>query len=218
VATWADVAAIVEAFQAAEGVARSDALYRALANRALGRLSTRVGHFESSWSNDGTATGISLSGRLATFPANLIDLVTAYWSGVQMDEAGSTGWLDLYDELWRSSTGTPTIFVREARGMILNREPTGSTSGLLVVHGFGSIPQFSESGTTNPLTYLPEPHQLGLADYMIANLPIELRNKTKEQIAVMQEARAQAAARWLAVEEACVADMMKRKAPPIVGG
>ena len=216
-ATWAEVIALVEAFHTAEGVTKNDPLYRALANRALGEVSARVGHFSGSWSNAATGT-ITLSGRNVTFPGDLVDATSVYWDDTQIEEASSEEQLDYLDPLWRTSTGTPTIYLRCSYGMLLNREPTGTTTGLLVIYGLGSLPLFDPDETTNPLASLPEAHHFLLADYLIGNLPIELRDKTDAQIAVMREAREKADKRWGNGLDLLIGDMLRRKIAPRKGG
>ena len=225
-ATWADLCSFVEAFQTAEGVVKNDALYRTLFNRALGIISVKVGFFDTYWNNlstDTTHGTLSLSGREVTLPDDCIDIVSAYWGSSQttwsmLQERESASLLDTYDPAWRSATGTPTKFVRTALGMTLNRQPEGSTDGYLTVYGLGSIPKFSPTaGSTNPLTYLPAPHQELVADYAVANLPMDLREKGREQIAAMQAAREQAKERWGQGVEECVAMMLRRKVAPMMG-
>lgn len=198
----------------------NDALYRALANKGIGQISTRVGHFETHWNNDSTDTTygtLTLSGRYVTFPASLIDATTVYWNESRLDEAPSESWLDTYDELWRTTDGSPTIFLRTGVGLMLNRAPTGSTDGLLVIYGTGCIPLFEEGSTSNPFAYIPDPHGLLLADYIIANHAIELRARSDAQIAVMRLTREEAKQRWAEGLDLCIADIMKRKLPAQTG-
>ena len=204
----------------AEGGSRTDALYRNRANRALADINSRVGHFESHWNNDSTDETygtLTLSGREVIFPGDLIDLTSARWNGRKMEEPGSEALLDEYDPYWRTTTGTPTAFVRNARGLTLNREYASDADGLLIVYGLGSIPLFDPASAVNPLEYVPDIHHMLIADYMIATLPIELREKTDAQIAAMQLMRAEAKERWHDGLESCVTDLIKRKLPARTG-
>ena len=215
-ADWGQVITIVEAFAAAEGVPKNDALYRALANQGIGKISTRVGHFETHWDND-TGGTLTLTTRYVTFPSDLIDVTSAYWDGSLLDEAPSAQWLDTYDSIWRTTDGGPTMFLRTGPGMTLNRAPTGSTTGYLVVYGTGCIPLFAEGTEATPFDYIPDPHGLLLADYIIANMPVDFRDKSEAQIAAMRVLRTEAKQRWDEGLDLCVADIMKRKLPAQTG-
>ena len=225
-ADWGQVIEIVEAFAAAEGAPKRDALYRALANGGIGKISTRVGHFETHWNNDSDGGTLTLSGRYVTFPADLIDVTSAYWNEVKLDEAPSEGWLDDYDSLWRTTDGVPTIFLRTGVGMTLNRAPTGSTDGYLVVYGTGCIPLFADGTEADPFDYIPDPHGLLLADYIIGHLPPrsyrELAEVEPPELRLLlarqwEQARQEANQRWAEGLDLCVADILKRKLPAQTG-
>jgi hypothetical protein len=220
VATWAEVVSLVEAFATAEGVPKNDALYRALANRAIGIISTRVGHFEKHWNNlstDTTYGTLTLSTRYVTFPSDLVDVTSVYWDELKIDEAPSESWLDEYDSLWRSTDGGPTMFLRTGTGLTLNRAPTGTVDGYLVIWGTGCIPLFAEGATIDPLDYIPDPHGLLIADYMTGFMPIDFRDKSDAQVAAMRVIREEKKASWREGLDLCVSDIMKRKLPAQTG-
>jgi hypothetical protein len=115
-----------------------------------------------------------------TLPNALVRLKSVFWDGRKLDRK-QTQILDaLYGE-WRSATAdSPSDFVSTGRTIILYPAPTGTTAVKLVLYGYGSLPEFSTTpGATNPLASIPEIHQMGICDYILANYPADMNNASE---------------------------------------
>lgn len=199
-ATFNDILTVVTAFCKAEGADVDRALCLILFNRTLDQISQEVGGFDTHWNNDSTDTTygrLTLTDQEVTFPSDVQDIYpgSVFWDEGQLIET-TVRELDSNNSDWRGSTGVPSYYARTNRGLWLDTEPTGSTDGLLVIHGRGSLPHLEEDEATNPLSYLVLPGQLALADAIIAGLPPAYAGKGEWEIKAMLQARQEAAARW----------------------
>jgi hypothetical protein len=218
--TVEDVLRLVSAFYKREGAKEDRALYLTLFNRAIDEISSNLPEgVDTDWSNDSTDSTygrLELSGQTVTFPSDLRDFYrdSVLWDGDVL-AATSIDELDQTNTDWRDSDGTPSAYARTIAGIVLDVEPSGSTDGMLKIYGRGTLPHYEEGEDTNPLAYLVLHHQLAVADYIIANLPIEYENRTDGVIKAMQDARANAYHRWMKTLPFIVHELKARARHPL---
>jgi len=196
--TAAQILEVVVEFHKGEGATINRALYLTLLNRALDEISDATGGFDTHWNNDSDDDDygtLELSDADVTFPSDLIDFDPhgVRWNGKQL-AVTSIDRLDQGSEGWRSATGTPSAYARTARGIVLDVMPDGTTDAMLVIYGKGIIPHIADG--EGSIAYLGQHLQLLLADYIIAYLPIDYRNKSDAAIASMERERQRALGRW----------------------
>ena len=186
-------------FQRREGGNPDRDEHLVILNQGLDEISIAIGGFETHWNNDSTDDDygtLTLSSATVTYPDDVMDIDPkgVYWNDVQLAE-GSVSEFDAHSETWRTDSGTPTRYARTARGLVFNSIPDDAdTDGLLTIWGKGKIPHLASNQSS--IAYLPGVHQLSLRDYVLANLPIDYRDKEDVQVASMQAQRQRAAARW----------------------
>lgn len=77
------------------------------------------------------------------------------------------------DPSWKETTGDPEFYIPMVHCILLDRIPTSCSAGDLVVEGEGDYPPFSlVEGAENPLDQMQLRHQMGPAEFAIANLPL----------------------------------------------
>ena len=209
--TLAAVLKLVEEHDRREGADLNRSLYVTLLNQGLDEISANLPDgFDTYWTNDSSDDDygrLTLSGQTVTFPSDLRNFPrdSVLWDGGQLSFS-TIEEMDIAAPEWRGSTGTPSAYIRTISGILLDVEPSGTTDAMLTIYGKGCLPHYEDGESLNPLKYLTHHHQLGVADYIIANLPIvyEVGGKVKSDAAIqsMRDARANAYRRWRGVKGA----------------
>jgi hypothetical protein len=204
-------------FQRGEDANPDRHMHLQLLNQCLDEISSTVGGFNTYWNNDSTDTTygtLSLSSADVTFPSDVVDIdpLGVTWDSKQLGVT-TVALLDGSSTTWRTDEGTPTKYARTPRGIVLNLIPSGTTDAMLTIYGMGSIPHISTGRSS--IAYIPYFRQLAMVDYVIANLPIDYRNKSDTQIATMHSVRNQAGERWAEQFKNLVFDLRRRSLNPL---
>ncbi len=176
--TWQDIADFVEVVMSREGWSPPVSFYKTLGNQCLHIISVDTKLYKTSWIN--TAGGpITLVGNTVEWPSDMLAVDSVWYNGAELSPK-QEGEMDYEDTGWRTATGTePTYYIKSGVDIKLDISPTGST-GLLTVYGRGLLPDFSDSvGAQNPLEYIPQPNQLAPAYYILANIPIDVKDENQ---------------------------------------
>jgi hypothetical protein len=190
--TWEDIKDYIEDEYPKDAGMNSD-VYLRRANRGIDILNSKIGSFEGSWTNDGEDGSLVLSGATCTFPGDLLEAHIIHWANVNLSFI-SEARMDARDSNWRTRTGVPSYFTLTGRGLVLDSNPEADEGSDLEIWGSACIPQFDLSPETtkaaNPLSYIAEPHQMAIADYVLGHLPLYDRS-SKEIIAIQGDFRKQ---------------------------
>jgi len=187
-----------------------DDVYVRRVNMAIGLINSRSGGFDDRWVNDGAAGSLTLSGAECTFPGDLLDPETVLWNGVQL-HFRSPAQLNALDPLWRSRSGTPSLFTLTGRGLVLDCNPGDDTGSDLEIWGRGCIPELEfEPDSLNPFAYLPSSQQMAPALYVLGYLPLYGRSR-EDVIAIQGDYRTQ----WEAFLAGVEWSVIQRRYPKI---
>jgi hypothetical protein len=155
-------------------------LLQDLANQWVDEINTLVKQVYRSWDNAVSTGTVVLTSNVAALPADLMTITCVKWNGVELD-VDSEAQLDLEDDNWRVTSGTPTKYVRVGNSIILDFIPSGTTAGMLKIWGYGVLPYFYDTtGTendTDPLPLIPLPFQMIPIYYALANYPVDPDSK-----------------------------------------
>jgi len=165
--TWTDIAAYVGETVSKETARPSPQHVMNLGNHALAQISRIAGELYREWTND-VLGDLSILGRVCQLSTDLIRVESVFWDTVALDYR-TTEWLDNQAAGWRTQEGTPGYYTIKGGSLLFDALPSGSSTGLLVVRGYGSIPNFG--GIANPLAYLPLADQILPAYYILSMLP-----------------------------------------------
>ena len=181
--TWDDLLAFIKGELPRDAV-MSDDVYSRRVNLAIGIINDRSGGFEDRWVNDGAAGSIVLSGSVCTFPGDLLDAQTIHWAHTEL-HFRTVEQMEALDPRWRTRSGTPSLFTLTARGLVLDSDPGDDEGSDLEIWGSGCIPELEfETDSLNPFAYLPTPHQMAPALYVLGYLP--LYGRFREDVMAIQ--------------------------------
>jgi hypothetical protein len=161
--TWTDIVAFVQAVHEREGAKPNHDLYRVLGRQGLAIISEQSRCVAATWTNAAGGT-LTLTGATAPLPADCVMVTAVEWGGNTLERtaAGGSG--------WGTEAGNPAGYVVEGNSVVLDSIP--SSTGPLVVYGWGSLPDFSDDPSDpNPLAFIPKRFQINPAYYILGHLP-----------------------------------------------
>jgi hypothetical protein len=173
--TYTDVETFVKLMLFKECDSPDTTLIQSLANLAIGEINDEIKGVYTTWSGD----ALTIANGVITMPSDMLDVESVWWDGAPVKHM-QTEQLDAEYGNWRESSGiSPVYFARKERSIILFPIPTGDVSNLKI-YGTGCIPEFPAGADPNPLTYFPESSQMGICDFILANYPADMSNRTEE--------------------------------------
>lgn len=178
----------VEAFHTAEGAGSNRSLYLLLINQGRRELVRAAGGVATTWEND-TGGALTVSGNECAMPKEMISIESVWWDGIKLTFK-PIEWIDAYLGDWRNErSGTPEYWTQDGRRILFDSQPSGSVTGLLVVHGRGLGEDLSEvEGAANPLDDLGGTDDLLVAYYAISRLPLQRVQPTSDDRAAIRAA------------------------------
>lgn len=190
---------------------------RLLINQAIRELCAAAGGYHRSWTNaaDGDLTIVGNAVALPDTFRNLDDEHAIVW-----DATGEVRVLSSTEEMealcgsdWRTATGSePTYAVLLGNKLMFDCAP-GTAVGSLAVYGYGYPDPVTDADET-VLAEIALPDQLAPAYRVIAESPIETREKTDLEIRLQMESRERYRMRWeRALQEAADSAKARTGAP-----
>jgi hypothetical protein len=156
-----------------EATATKLALLKTFANQWVDVLNSQIEQVYRSWNNVAVTGTITLTTNTFNLPTDCLMAVDVKWNGESLTETDEA-WLDAVSDTWRTDTGTPSSFVRVGRAIILDCIPSGTTTGMLTVWGWGCLPYFTTGeGAENPLASIPMPYQDLPVFYALKMMPAD---------------------------------------------
>lgn len=175
-----DILNFIEEERTAEGVppgkqANRDH-YRALFMECIRGVARETEFYDTSWSN-ASGGDLTLTTSTCALPDDCLRPYRVEWDGTDnpleiVDEAV----LDYEESGWRDATGEPTRCCFTGRQLFLNSAPTGTTTGKLVVRGFG-VP----ADEADFVDYCPEDMHYFPCRYVLMHLPVDPKNEVAVQ-------------------------------------
>ena len=193
--TFQDNFDYVSSYLRAEGADPNRSLIRLLFNQALHIISRETRFYTRIWDNSPDAGALEVSGNTVVLPADVLRVDSVEYGGSNIPLVKRTAaYMDEYCPGWRSQLGEPVDYVEEPSKIVLGSIPRSDTC-LVTIRGVGYLPSYRDIPNTsyadtlselekNPLSLLPVEFQLLPSYYILARLPIQIVNKSPEDISI----------------------------------
>lgn len=166
----AGVRSFITAALKPEGADGDSSLVSTLLRQGIAEMFRESKAYDASWDND-TDGDLTLTGNACPLPSDCLTVERVEWDGSDTPlEIKSVAWLDEHYEGWRDEEGDPAYCAVTGRQVLLSSSPTGTTTGKLVIRGYGAPDE------ADALEMLPDDLLMAPAWYVLAEWPVDAAN------------------------------------------